>query len=137
MPHFFCFNPQLAWIYFGTSDILLLWLQLVLVIAGQRDIQYSWLTISYTSVVTSVKPVRLLLFIDRLLLGFLFLCLLLFRAFHFYQPTGVKYFDLPFGQGIMCRAAMVKHGTDLVGTVLPENTFIVYLACIWVQTQSN
>lgn len=40
----------------------------VLGIAGQADIQYSWLTVSHTSIVTSVKPFRLLLSIDQLLL---------------------------------------------------------------------
>lgn len=51
--------------------------------AGQHDIQYSCFTETNTAIVTGVKPFRLLLFIEWVLLGFLFVYLTLFTIFHF------------------------------------------------------
>lgn len=50
----------------------------VLGIAGQNGIQYSWLTVSHTSTVTSVQPFWLLMSIDQLLF------LLLLLLFHYF-----------------------------------------------------
>lgn len=83
--------------------------------AGQADIRYSWLTVSHTSIVASVKPFRLFLSIHQLVL-LLFYCSVSFcLEYSTFTNQWSKIFWFLLETRCVQKEATVKHGTALPG----------------------